>query len=139
MILRLLVVLVVGAGGCADPKVSAAPTPRDVCSLDVADPETVSIAALLANPDKFNGRAVRVFGFYHGSFEHSAIYLGETDFRNGLSPNGLWVASGVPKSVNDQYILLEGIFSSGDRGHLGLWSGTICNVVRSAPWDRGPN
>jgi len=75
--------------------------------------------------------------FCHGSFEHSAIYLAENDFRNRLSPNGLWVGNAVPEKLNDQYILIEGIFSSVDRGHLGLWSGAICNVSRTAPWSRG--
>ncbi len=139
MIARIFALLLVGLGGCAASKPDEIPLPKDVCTLEVKDPETVSIATLLGNSEKFHGRAVRVIGFYHGSFEHSAIYLAENDFRNRLSPNGLWVSSNVPDNLNDQYILIEGIFSGVDRGHLGLWSGAICNVVRTAPWSRGPN
>jgi hypothetical protein len=109
----------------------------DVCGREVVGPENVSIAALLANPEKFDGTAVRVIGFYHASFEHSAIYFAESDFVNNIRSNGLWVADGIPSNINNQYILVEGIFSSNDRGHLALWSGSICNVVRSAPWSRG--
>jgi hypothetical protein len=112
---------------------------RDVCARDVVDPDSVSIAALLANPDKFDGTPVRVIGFYHGSFEHSAIYFSQNDFRHNIHSNGLWVSGSIPSSLNGQYILVEGIFSSNDKGHLGLWSGTICNVARAGPWSRGPN
>ena len=110
---------------------------RDVCGLEAVDPDNVSIAALLANPDKFDGTPVRVIGFYHASFEHSAIYLDENDFLHSIHANGLWVAVGVPSNLNDQYILVEGVFSRNDQGHLGLWSGSICNVSRAAPWARG--
>ena len=137
MPIKVLAILAMVLGGCAAPKSGETPAPKDVCRLQVADPETVSIATLLGNPEKFHGRAVRVLGFYHGSFEHSAIYLAENDFRNRLRPNGLWVGNAVPEDLNDQYILIEGIFSSFDRGHLGLWSGAICNVSRTAPWSRG--
>jgi len=112
---------------------------RDVCDRDVVDPDSVSIAALLANPEKFDGTPVRVIGFYHGSFEHSAIYFAQNDFRHNIHSNGLWVSGSIPSNLNGQYILVEGIFSSNDQGHLGLWSGSICNVARSAPWSRGPN
>lgn len=139
MIRTLFALLVIGVGGCADSERLADPVSPNICSSEVVNPKTVSIAALLGNPERFNGQAVRVFGFYHGSFEHSAIYLAENDFRNGLSPNGLWVTGGVPDDLNDRYILVEGIFSSNDRGHMGLWSGAICNVSRTAPWSRGPN
>ena len=137
MLIRILALLALGLGGCAASKSDETPVPEDVCRLEVADPETVSIATLLGNPEKFHGRAVRVLGFYHGSFEHSAIYLAENDFRNRLSPNGLWVGNAIPENLNDQYILIEGIFSSVDRGHFSLWSGSICNVSRTAPWSRG--
>ena len=137
MLFRVLAILALGFGGCAASKSDETQVPKDVCRLEVADPETVSIATLLGSPEKFHGRAVRVIGFYHGSFEHSAIYLAENDFRNRLSPNGFWVSHAVPDDLNDQYILIEGIFSSVDRGHLGLWSGAICNVSRTSPWSRG--
>lgn len=139
MSLRLLAILAVGLAGCSPPGPVQAPAAIDVCGLEVVEPETVSIITLLGNPEKFDGRPVRVFGFYHGSFEHSAIYLAENDFRHRLHANGLWVAGQVPDALNDQYVLLEGIFTAADRGHLGLWSGGICNLKRVAAKSRADN
>lgn len=136
---RWLAVLMAALAGCTQSGPADAPAAGDVCRREVVEPEKVSIVALLGNPEKFDGRPVRVFGFYHGSFEHSAIYLAENDFRHRLHANGLWVAGQVPDALNDQYVLLEGIFTAADRGHLGLWSGGICNLKRVAAKSRADN
>lgn len=135
--LRLLAILAAGLAGCAEPGRVEAPASVDVCARAVVEPETVSIVALLGHPEKFNGRPVRIVGFYHGSFEHSAIYLAENDFNFRLRANGLWVAGQVPDALNNQYVLMEGIFSAADRGHLGSWSGGLCNVRRVVAWSQG--
>ena len=77
---------------------------------------------------------MRVIGFYHRSFEHSAIYLSRMDFEHRIASNGFWVAGAVPEELNERYILLEGVFTLRSRGHMGMWSGTICGISRVSPW-----
>jgi hypothetical protein len=132
---RIIAILLLCFAGCS--QYSGAPTsarPGDVCDGPVTDPKRTSLVALLANPDRFEGKPVAVIGFYHGSFEHSALYLGRDDFRHYVTSNGLWVANNVPESLNDHYVLVEGIFSAQSRGHLGQWSGIICGVSKAVPW-----
>jgi hypothetical protein len=33
------------------------------------------------------------------------------------------------------YVLLEGIFNSKDRGHMGMWSGSLTKIQRAEVWD----
>ena len=137
---RLLTVFAIALAGCSgSPKSSAiSSADRNICDTPIKNPESVSIAALIGNPERFEGRPVRVIGFYHGSFEHSAIYLNQADFQHQVAPNGLWVANTVPSNLNNKYIALEGIFTSKSRGHMSLWSGMICGVTRAASWANEP-
>jgi hypothetical protein len=97
----------------------------------------VSIIRLIASPKEFDGMIVRVEGFMHLQFEGDAIYLHKEDYDRTLTKNGLWLgATGAMRNemlkMNDCYVLIEGEFSSGDHGHMGLWSGAILDVSRSA-------
>lgn len=108
----------------------------EACESEPSNPQRISIAALLANPDAYEGKAVTVIGYYHGSFEHSAIYLTQADFQHDVLTNGLWVTNVVPETLNNRYIMLDGIFTT-SQGHLGQWSGTICGISRTTAW--GPD
>ena len=98
---------------------------------------TASIVQLLANPERYDGLRVRTFGYIHLEFEGNAIYLHQEDERKGLYANGLWVslATGIsPHDCTDSYVLVEGTFSVGDRGHMGLWSGAVSDITRCLKW-----
>jgi hypothetical protein len=93
----------------------------------------VSMVALIANPEPFEGRKVLTYGYVHLEFEGNGVYLHEEDFLNVLPTNGLWVdlANGVdPEKCQDSYALLEGTFRGGPSGHFGLYSGRLENVTR---------
>ena len=137
---KIFPVLALGLSSCSSEPAStpepAAPS-SDPCATDVANPTTVSLAALLANPERFEGQSVGVIGFFHQGFEHSAIYLHREDFVQSIKPNALWVTgSSVPDGLSGRYARLEGIFTATQGGHLGQWSGTLCNVGRATPWGR---
>jgi hypothetical protein len=38
------------------------------------------------------------------------------------------------ETLNMHYVLLEGVFSSGDRGHEGMWSGSVKRIRRAELW-----
>src|SRR5947209_18694060 len=73
--------------------------------------EEVSLIQLIANPQAYDGKTVRIIGFLHLEFEGNVIYLHNEDFRYGIEKNGLWID--VPKgmsqeqmkAVNDHYVI----------------------------------
>lgn len=62
------------------------------------DAEDVSLIQLLANPQAYDGKIVRIIGFIHLEFEGNVIYLHEDDFRYGLTKNGLWID--LPRDIS---------------------------------------
>ena len=94
---------------------------------------------LLATPERFEGCRVLLMGFVHLEFEGNAVYLHRDDFEANLIKNGLWVEfrPGVLKTgerYSDRYLILAGVFTQRDRGHMGLWSGTLRDIDRADPW-----
>ena len=78
-----------------------------------------------------------MIGFLRLEFEGNVLYLHREDYDNAILGDGIWVdeTSEMNKQrakLNMSYVLLEGIFSSRERGHMGMWSGTI-KEVRRAP------
>lgn len=105
-------------------------------------PLAVSLIRLIANPDAFDGKRVRVFGYVRVEHEGTAVYLHREDYVRGLSKNGLWLAASdsAPAgsreaAVQNRYALVEGRFNTKKTGHMGLWSGTIEEITRLEPWD----
>jgi hypothetical protein len=102
--------------------------------------EDVSLIQLIANPQAYDNKTVRITGFLHLEFEGNVIYLHREDFQYGLTKNGLWID--VPKdmtkeqikAVNDQYVICTGRFVAGMHGHMGLNSGEVTNVSRLEVW-----
>jgi hypothetical protein len=92
----------------------------------------VSLVNLIANPEKYDGKRVSVKGFLALEFEGNALYLHKEDFDNRLYKNGLWYAGETleSKKYDRKYVNIEGTFSAAERGHMGLWSGTLKDVDR---------
>ncbi len=94
--------------------------------------------ALLANPDIYHGKRVRLVGFANFEFESNGLYVSREDWRQSIYRNGLWVdlpgdrpSAGQP---NRRYVLVEGTFRADRQGHMGLWSGTLEQVTRLRAW-----
>ena len=81
------------------------------CSLKVFATEinNVSIVNLIATPEKYDGKLVRIFGFVKLEFEGTGIYLTEADLKNYLGKNGLWL-DGIKSDQWDKY---NGSFPAG--------------------------
>jgi hypothetical protein len=103
------------------------------CTRTLSNPFMVTIEELLASPTRYEGKPVRIEGFYYSSFEHSAVYPNPDDGPGSHTQRGLWVLEGLPKRYSGKRVTVEGIFTSGTRGHLGQWPATICNVRGYAP------
>lgn len=111
------------------------PAPQTSCS-----PLSVSMIQLLANPERFDGKRVKVIGFVHFEVESiSAVYLHREDFEHTLLFNRLGadlraeIAKGHA-AINDHYVLLEGTFRA-DGG--GLSSGALVDITSADVWGAG--
>jgi hypothetical protein len=106
-------------------------------------PKDVSIVQLLATPEKFDGKLVRVFGFLRLAFEGDALYLHREDDTQGLTRNALWVdrteaMEREQEKLNAHYVLIEATFDAEDTGHMGLFGGALKKVTRVIPWPPAP-
>lgn len=105
---------------------------------DVTD---LSIIQLIATPERYHGKVVRIVGFVRLEFEGNAIYLHQEDLKHGLTTNGLWlsVTDEIEKRADkysDKYVLVEGTFNSHNKGHMEMNSGAIENIKRLEVWPR---
>lgn len=105
--------------------------------------ERVSLVALIARPELYEGKAVRVIGAFRLEFEGNAVCLHSEDIEKGISNNCLWISLDMAKvnanpeelkALNGGHALLEGTFTSRHRGHFGMYSGSIENIWRVARW-----
>ncbi|MCL5990660.1 MAG: hypothetical protein M1419_00975 [Bacteroidetes bacterium] len=95
--------------------------------------EIVSMISLIANPEKYHGKIIRVVGYLYLEFESNGIYFHKEDFDKGTF-NGFWVS--IPLNYktpykklqiefNHKYVIIQGTFDMNDKGHLGDWYGSI--------------
>ncbi len=102
----------------------------------------VSIIRLIAAPQDYAKKVVRVVGYLNIGFEGNAIYLHEEDFKRGLTTNGLWIDA-KPEMMKEleklrgQYVVVEGVFDPTDSGHMGLFSAAIADITRADAWKPG--
>jgi hypothetical protein len=102
-------------------------------------PQGVSLIRLIATPEAFNGKLIRVIGYVRIEFEHYAIYVHREDDQFKILKNG--IALDLPADViarrteyDGKYVLLEGTFDSTRRGHMSASSGLIGAIRRFQEW-----
>lgn len=99
-----------------------------------ADTKKTSIVDLIANPKSHDKKLIQVKGFIHVEVENSSIYLSENDYIFGITKNSLWIDMTKSEmdrlSINDKYVIIEGIFDAGNKGHESNYSGAISNIKK---------
>jgi len=103
------------------------------------EPRDVSLVQLIANPDSFDGRPIRVVGYLTIEFENTELYLHREDAEQALYKNGVWADLGRAETkkystMNKKYVVVEGVFDSKQLGHMGSTSGTIAKIHRLEVW-----
>jgi len=105
--------------------------------------ESVSLVRLIANPDKYHNRKVRIIGVAHLEFETNGVYLTKEHCEERIHKNGLWIESDYEAlkttedklaSYNGKYVLMEGVFDKNCTGHFGMWSGGLVKISRYDEW-----
>jgi hypothetical protein len=104
------------------------------------EPMDVSLVSLIASPDQYHGKLVRVVGYCWLQFEGNALYLSEADAKHHVTRNSLALELGDPLTekewrLSGHYALLEGTFNATKRGHMWLRSGALQDVSRADSWD----
>jgi hypothetical protein len=102
--------------------------------------QDVSLINLIATPEKYDGKWVRVEGVCSFEFEGNALFLSREDRKYGFTKNAIWAAyetlGAEPYDLafmakfNGRHVLVEGRFDAHHGGHLGLFSGALTNVNR---------
>lgn len=94
-------------------------------------PPVVSMIELLANKDKFNGKAVQVSGYLSVRFEDNALYFDENAYLHMFTENALWIdIDQADRAAFERYNgrpgYVIGVFKSENcNGHLCLYGGRI--------------
>jgi len=104
-----------------------------------SEPQDISLIQLIATPELFNGREIRVIGFLHLEFEGDALYLHREDFEHSITQNSIAIELSQPqdrvwRKLGDQYAIIEGKFSSISKGHLGARPGSLQEITRLGGW-----
>ena len=111
---------------------SVSGTPQGVPAESFFAPQ-VSIVHLVANPEKYDGKRVQVFGYLHVRFEDSALYLSKDDADHLIGVNAVWVKYD-PAAKLDRLDGKE--IESRSVGDLRYFDGTLCYSGRHLQYER---
>jgi hypothetical protein len=107
--------------------------------------EPISLIALLAAPERFDGRKVRVSGFVSLRFEDFGLHLDASAYNAGLNKNALWLqkpdwlTSPAERRLNRRYGEVAGTFEASVHGrcerlmHCSHFSGSLTDIRRIQP------
>jgi hypothetical protein len=110
-------------------------------SASATEIRNVSMIQLIANPQQYDGLPIRLVAFLNLEFEGTALYLHREDYEKSNASNAIWISltdrqENSSRRLSGGYVLVEGIFSSQEQGHLGMFSGSIKQITRIQSWER---
>ena len=97
-------------------------------------PINVGMVALLAEPQSYDGKFIRTFGFMCLEYEGDALYLHEEDYRYQNYKNAVWLRVAEAqrkqfKSLSLKHVLIEGtMYANGLESSE--YAGAIGNITR---------
>lgn len=104
-------------------------------TASMGPPATVSLLSLVANPERYDGRRVRIIGYLHLEFEGDELCPTVEFYRVADAASCIWIdATPQMRTLSDHYVIVEGQFSSSARGHLGAYNGALQSVTRAEQW-----
>lgn len=125
----------------ASPKVKS--TQKNKVADQKKDYGIVPLIRVIANPGDFEGKKISVTGFVCDHFECCAMYPTQEYADLGLSESAIWLDLD-PKtlqvvdidgrhhnysSLDRKYVTLSGVFTSRAHGFMGLFYGSLKNVI----------
>lgn len=101
--------------------------------------ESASLVALLANPERFDGRKLMVSGFLTLEHEGTGLYLDRAAYDAGLSKNAVWLDRPTwpepeeTRRLHRTYAEVVGTFDASKLGAYDHYSGALTQVQRITP------
>jgi hypothetical protein len=97
-----------------------------------------TVGQLISRPEVYDGKRVRTIGFLHLEFEGNGLFASAEEAEH-VYLGGIWVVvpdsfASKASSVNDQYVILEGVYHGGPGGHMGASKGRLDSIVRLDRW-----
>jgi hypothetical protein len=123
-ILLLSLILLFGSSGFTAEPQSAFDTPD------------VSLISLIAIPEKFDGKYIRIsgVGYFDSKGAVAAVFLTREDKLNGNTKDAifLYLKESLKNTdrFNNKFVVAQGVFRAADRGHLNFFSASLADVDR---------
>lgn len=98
------------------------------CLKVAGAPESVLLADLVRSPEEYDGKKVKVEGYYYSRFEHEGFYPTPRDPLTARHSEGLWLTN-MPagdSALLDRNISIVGVVSALEKGHSGQFAATLC-------------
>ncbi len=102
--------------------------------------EDATMVELIATPERYHGKLVRVIGVGNLEFEGDCILLSK-DEQKYRGDHRIWISFcdraityEEAQALNGKYVIVEGIFNMYDTGHMGMFQGAIEDVSRYELW-----
>lgn len=100
---------------------------------------SVSLISIIAAPEKFDGKKVRVIGVFRYEYECIALYLSKFDYDNRFGKNGVDIVlpeeiSTAAAELSGKPVILEGTYHKIREGTITLRTGKIDNITRFEEW-----
>lgn len=101
--------------------------------------ESVPLVRLLATPERYEGRKVRVEGFLSLEFEDTGLFPDQETWSAGLRSSSLmvdvpaWASPAIMKSVTRHYACVSGTFVAGNGPGYGYEGGSLIDVRQIEP------
>lgn len=97
--------------------------------------QPVSLKELLANPPAFDGKRVRVSGYYHYEYHCSNLTFSKKSRRDAkqgiwIDPSSTFADTARVNHANNSYVTVEGTFARGPSGQFGAWAGSIERITQ---------
>lgn len=101
------------------------------------DAPNVSLADLIAAPEKYANWMIRTQGAFRIEFEGNALCLTPDDLERRVTKNCLWIdldekvlqaSAQQVAALNGEFVRLEGIFRVNEHGHMSMNPGAISNI-----------
>lgn len=97
----------------------------------------VSLIELISNKTNFHGKTALAEGYAVIGFENISLSLTKDNAEYGITKNGVWIdfeeqflKTNDIRKLNGKWIFVVGKFDANEKGHLGLWSGSVTDINR---------
>lgn len=137
MIFRHLLIALLTAGimHCTTPHTFA--EENHTAELQDFNDIHVSIARLIAHPERYHGKRVAVIGYVRVNDDTPAVYLSKDDGQYAILKNGLQLKTNgrtIKSKFEKKYCLLIGKFEANRQSQSNYYSGAIKHISKLAVW-----